>query len=65
MPPFTIEYYCPLQSQFWQPYREGVFLKTIVYFNDFPHARAVCNSLLWHYHSARVVDSQANIVYTV
>lgn len=65
MPPFSIDYLCPRQSQYWQPLREGLIFKTIRSFSDFPSAQMVCNSLLWQYHAARVVDGNGQIVYQV
>jgi hypothetical protein len=65
MPPFSIEYLCPRQANFWQPYREGIIFKTVKYFGDFQSAEMVCNSLIWQYHSAHVLDASGRVVYQV
>ena len=65
MPPFTVEYLCPRQAPYWQPYREGLFFKTVRFFPDLQTAQMLCNSLIWQYHSSRVVDSNGSIFYEV
>jgi hypothetical protein len=61
---YRVEYYCPRQSQFWQPLKGflGLFPQT---FATQEQAVQACNPLLWQYHSARVIDPWGNVVYQV
>lgn len=65
MPPFRIEFYCPRQSPFWQPFTEGLFFKTIKTFRTLEESQAVCNTLVWAYHAARVIDAAGIQRYSV
>jgi hypothetical protein len=62
---FTIQYFCPRQAPYWQSLTEGLIWKTPRQFSTFESAVAECNSLLWKYHSARVLDQAGNPVYQV
>ena len=62
---YRIQYYCPRQSPYWQDLQEGIFWKTPRLFPSFPTAQQTCNTLLWQFHSARVIDPNGQIVYQV
>ena len=60
---YRVEYFCPRQSQEWQPLRG--FLWSQKTFLDLDSAIAACDSLVWQYHSARVIDPWGNVVYQI
>jgi hypothetical protein len=62
---YRIQYLCPRQGNFWQDLTEGFLWKTPRLFADPGNARMVCDSLIWQYHSARVLDPQNRIIYQV
>lgn len=63
MPPFHVEYYCPREANIWQI--ERGFLGSVKTFGDQVTAQFRADSLIWKYHSARVVDAYGNVVYQV
>ena len=66
MPPFTIEFFCPRSGNpNWQAYREGLIFKTVRVFMDFNEARMLCDSLVWQYHSAHVLDASGRVIYQI
>jgi len=62
---YRIHYYCPREAPFWQVLTEGLIFKTPAVFGDFQSAVNKCDSLLWQYHSSRVVDLSGHVVYQV
>ena len=62
---YRIHYYCPREGPFWQILQEGLIFKMPRQFADLGSAQQVCNSLLWQYHSSRVVDPSGRVVYQV
>ena len=65
MPPYRIDYYCPREAQFWQRFGRGFFSPSGSAFSFLNTAVDTANTLLWRYHSARVVDSLGNVVYQI
>jgi hypothetical protein len=63
---YRIEYFCPRSGiHNWQVLTSGWIWKTPEEFPSFEAAAMTCNSLLWRYHSARVIDPSGNVVYQV
>ena len=63
---YRIQYFCPRSGNpNWQDLTEGLIWKTPRMFQGFQQAQQTCNGLLWQYHSARVIDPQGNVVYSV
>ena len=63
---YRIQFYCPRSGNpNWQELTEGLIWKTPRVFQSFQAAQMACNSLLWQYHSARVVDPSGRVVYQV
>ena len=62
---YRVQYYCPRQAPFWQDLKEGLIFKTPRLFPNQTSAQTVCNSLVWQYHSARVIDSYGQVVYQI
>ncbi len=63
---YWIQYLCLRQGPEWKPLTEGFWIfKTPRTFQGFEAARMTCNSLVWQYHSARVIDSSGQVVYQV
>ena len=61
---FQVQFLCPRQGPNWQTYEEGfLFFRRPATFPTFAAAQMVCDSLIWQYHSARVIDPSGNIVY--
>lgn len=54
-PMYRVEYYCPREAPYWQPYGTG----------DFTAAMQTCKRLVFQYHSARVIDPMGNVIYQV
>lgn len=62
---YRIQYFCPREAPYWQDLTEGLLWKTRREFPSLQGAKMVCNSLLWQFHSARVIDPRGQIVYQV
>ena len=62
---FRIQYFCPRQAPIWQFLTEGLILKTPRQFPTVQAAAMICDSLIWQYHSARVIDPAGRPVYQV
>lgn len=62
---YRLLYYCPREAPYWQEYKEGILFKTPVLFNDLQSAIRKCDSLMWKYHSARVIDPSGQVVYSI
>jgi hypothetical protein len=63
---YRVQYLCPRSGNpNWQDVTDGWIWKTPQEFQSFEAARMTCNSLLWRYHAARVIDSVGNVVYEV
>lgn len=62
---YRIHYYCPREAPFWQEYKEGLFFKTPAVFSDLQRAIQVCDSLVWRYHGARVIDPSGRVAYSI
>lgn len=62
---YRVQYYCVREGPIWQEYKEGLIFKTPRTFADFAGAQMLCNSLIWRYHSARVIDPSGQIIYQV
>jgi hypothetical protein len=63
---YRIQFFCPRSGNpNWQDLTEGLFWKTPRMFSDPGSAQGVCDSLLWQYHSARVIDPQGIVCYQV
>jgi hypothetical protein len=62
---YRVQYFCPRQAPFWQDLTTGLIFKTPQTFPDLTSAQMVCNSLVWQYHSARVLDPSGRVVYQV
>lgn len=62
---FRIQYYCPREAPFWQDLTEGLIFKTPVQFPTLEAAIPRCSSLVWQYHSARVIDPYGRVAYQV
>lgn len=57
-----MQYLCPRQSSDWQWVKTLFWVRT---FDVFADAAGVAESLIWQYHSARVVDLSGNVLYVV
>ena len=55
---YRVQFFCPRQSPNWQEWPHGAY-------SDPYEAVAVCNGLIWQYHSARVIDPWGREVYRV
>jgi len=62
---YTVQYFCPRETPYWQDLSEGMIWKTPRTFPSFQGAQMACNSLLWQYHGARVIDPNGHVVYQV
>jgi hypothetical protein len=63
---YRVEFYCPRSGNpNWQTLLEGWIWQTPRVFSDILSAQIVCDSLLWRYHSARVIDPSGQVVYQV
>jgi hypothetical protein len=54
---YRVQYFCPRQSQRWQQLAQ--------LFPSLAAAIQTANSLIWRYHSARVLDPSGRPVYQV
>lgn len=64
---YRVQYFCPREAPTWQDLTEAfliVFRSPAVY-PSFAQAQESANSLLWRYHSARVIDPAGRVVYQV
>lgn len=62
-----MQFYCPRQSPYWQDYTESaliIFRKPVTFDTVRPACR-VADSLIWQFHSARVIDQDGRILYQV
>jgi hypothetical protein len=63
---YRVEYYCPRSGRlYWQPLRGGFLNLMPQSFPSFEAAVQTANSLMWRYHSTRVVDPTGQVVYQV
>ena len=63
---YRIQFFCPRSGNpNWQDLTEGIIWKTPRMFSDPGSAQMVCNSLVWQYHSARVIGPNGNVIYQV
>ena len=63
---YRVQYFCPLESDQWQWFKDGVVFKTPKTFPSLELAAAFCDSyLVWRYHSSRVIDPAGNVVYQI
>ena len=63
---YRVQYLCPRSGNpNWQDLTEGIFWKTPRMFGNPGDAQMVCNSLVWQYHSARVIDPYGQVVYQI
>lgn len=64
---YRVQYLCPREAPFWQDYQEPVMLIFMqpAMFAHYKDAESTANSLLWKYHSARVVDPMGRVLYQV
>lgn len=62
---YWIQYFCPREAPFWQDLTEGLIFKTRREFPSLEGAKMVCNSLLYRFHSARVIDPSGRPVYQI
>ncbi len=63
---YRVEFYCPRSGKlFWQRLKGGFLGLQEQSFPDQNSAEQACNSLIWKYHSARVIDPWGNEVYRV
>jgi hypothetical protein len=62
---YRVQYLCLRLGPQWQDLTEGWVWKTPRMFQGFEAARMTCNGLLWQYHSARVIDPQGQVVYSI
>lgn len=61
---YRVEFYCPRQDPTrWQSLRG--FLGIPKTFSSPDEAVNAANSLMWQYHSARVIDGMGNVVYQI
>lgn len=60
---YRVEYYCPRKAPTWKPLTG--FLGIPRTFPTFESAQSTADSLIWQYHSARVIDPFGQIVYQV
>jgi len=65
---YRVEFYCPRSGKlFWQPLTSTLLL-FFTQPRQFPDQQSACqvaDSLIWQYHSARVIDPWGNVVYQV
>ena len=54
---YRVEFYCPRQAPYWQTLPETFWIQG--------SAVSKANSLVWQYHSARVVDRSGNVIYQI
>lgn len=64
---YRVQYYCPRQSPDWQDLTEPFLLifRTPSTFRTFTEAQRACNTLLWQFHAARVLDPAGRPIYQV
>jgi hypothetical protein len=62
---YRVQFFCPLQSPYWQMLTEGLIWKTPRFFGSPQAAATVADSLIWKYHSARVIDAGGNVIYAI
>lgn len=63
---YRVEFYCPRSGRFyWQPLRGGFLNLMPQTFSSLEAAVMTAESLLWRYHSTRVLDPAGNVVYQV
>jgi len=63
---YRIQFFCPRSGNpNWQDLTEGLIFKTPRVFPSFQNAQTVCHSLVWQYHSARVIDPYGHVVYQI
>ena len=63
---YRVQYLCPRSGNpNWQDLTEGLFWQTTRMFSNPGDAQMVCNSLVWQYHSARVIDPYGQVVYQI
>jgi len=61
---YRVQYLCPRSGNpNWQNLTEGWIWQTPRTFASFPAAQMACDSLIWQYHAARVIDPSGQVVY--
>jgi len=61
---YRVQYYCPRSGKMYWQLLTG-FLGMPKTFGSYGEAQQACNSLIWQYHSARVIDGAGNVLYQV
>lgn len=63
---YRVQYLCPRQGPMWQDLTTGfLFFQSPQTFPTLQAAQMAADSLMWQYHSARVVDPYGQVVYVV
>lgn len=62
---YRVQYYCPRQAPIWQDLTEPFLLifRSPRTFSTLGDAQSTANSLIWQFHSARVIDPSGRVVY--
>jgi len=59
---FRVQYFCPIEGPEWKDVKGWLFP---VWFDTQGQAERAADSLIFKYHSARVLNRRGEVVYTV